>query len=433
MHTSVRADAEFRAAPGFGTRLKGLILYVLCGSLAFYPLLEKFLPPVIAGAYLLAGLAVALRLVANGLRIPRSPIGGIWLTYTAVYLVWFAIAVLRGNPLPYINQDSFGFLLYFVALPILFLYIRFNKLEPLFFRFITDACTCVAIISIAAVAAYYAVFGETNGESLLVTNAFLAGIGLNWQIDDNSGVLGLYTNTGHLLLLGNALVLHRYSLLRRRADLVLVSLFLVAILFDGHRALVIAGLMQLLILAPRMLGKISAARTVGLAAVAIVALAVIALPSMDWIQQRFDFSANDPSTLERHAQIPALLDKIAENPVIGGGFGTVADYVRSLERPFSYEVDFLATAMKLGLVGTLIYFGTYFFALAQGLRYSGRLGFFLFSAGLPFFFYMGTNGNQAMSTDSAVFHIFLFLLIAFTATNRAKPRSKPVETPARAE
>jgi hypothetical protein len=358
---------------------------------------------------------VVLKLASADFHLPRTCLGYVWIAYATVYVVWYAIAMLNGNPTAYINQDSLGFLLYVGMLPLLFLYVRFLGLEGSFVRFVIRCSTLIAGMSALAVLVYFMTFGEIDGDALLITNAFLAGLGLTWQLDNNSGVLGVYTNAGHLLLLGIALVLHRYTITGRKTDLALAALYLVGIALDGHRALIISAMLQLLILLPRLLARLRLSRKLLLAAVLVAIPLLVGVLGQDWIQERFDFSADDPSTAERHAQIPALLYAIDRNPVLGSGFGSQASYIRSLERPFSYEVDFLATAMKLGLLGTAIYFGTYLLALVHALLAAGRLGLFLFSAGLPFFFYMGTNGNQAMSTDSSVFHIFLFILIALSA------------------
>lgn len=417
MHTLLPADVEPARAT---SPARALVMYVACGSLALYPLLEKFVAPLLGASLLLAGVPVALRLLSNGLRIPRTYLGWVWGTYAIVYVLWFGIAVLHGNNPAYIRQDSLGFLLYFGALPILFLYIRFNGLEATFTRFIVDCSTFIAGISIAAVGGYFIIFGPIDGESLLVLNASIASLGLAWQIDNNAGLLGVYTYTGHLLLLGVAVELYRYSTQPRAKHLALVALYLIGIVLDGHRALVVAGLLQLAIVAPRLLHNVSASRKLVLLAVLVIVPLVAAILNLDWVQERFLFTADDPSTAERYAQIPALLDRIAQHPVLGNGFGTVAAYIRSIERPFSYEVDFLATVMKLGALGSLLYFGTYLLALIRGTLAGRRAGVFLLSAGLPFLFYMGTNGGQAMSTDSAVFHIFLFLLIDF-ATASAGP------------
>jgi hypothetical protein len=417
MPTSAPAVPEPRAV----STTRACLLYVMGGSLALYPLLEQFVAPVIGVAYALAVLSVVFQLMRNGFSAPRTYLGWVWAIYALVYVAWYGNALLHGNDPTYIRQDSLGFLLYFGAMPILFLFIRFGGLEATFVRFIVHCSIFIAVISVVVVVGYYITFGPIDGDSLIVLNAFIHGLGLTWQIDSNAGVLGVYTYTGHLLLLGIAIVLHRYSLAPNRWDIALVMLFLVGIVLDGHRALVVSSLMQLLIVAPRLFARVSLSKKLVLASVLVIGPAVAVVLGMDWISARFDFSANDPSTAERWAQIPALVDKISREPLFGSGFGSVASYIRSIERPFSYEVDFLATAMKLGLVGCVAYFGTYLGALAYAHFTRGQAGLFLLSAGLPFFFYMGTNGGQAMSTDSAVFHIFIFLLIDFAA--RPIPRA----------
>lgn len=426
MGTSALTDIDVPRPSAWASRV---LLYVLCGSLALYPMLGKLVAPVIAASGALALLTIVVRLVANGFKLQATYLGWVWAAYLIVYSVWFAIAVLYDNNLAYIAQDSLGFLLYFGFVPVLFLYTTLLGLQTTFARFIVRCCFVISALSVVAVAGYYVVFGELDGGSLLAMNAFLVGAGLNWQIDNNLGLLGVYTNTAHLLLLGVALVLYRFDSFGRKQDLLLVALFLVGILLDGRRALVIAALMQLAILAPLLLRRMRPARRITLIALLIAGALVTTLLSWDWIQARFDFSGDDPSTAERHAQIPALLDKIEERPLMGSGFGSSAAHIRSSERPFSYEVDFLATVMKLGLVGGLIYFGTYLLTLLHGWRSGGRAGVFLLSAGASFFFYMGTNGNQAMSTDSSVFHIFIFLLIAFAVAHTRRLRHAAVAKP----
>src|SRR6185503_19491202 len=122
MPTSALAGIEASRPPAW---TKSALLYILCGSLALYPLLEKFVAPVIAVSYAVAFFIVMSKLVANGLRVPGSYLGWVWMTYLVVYSVLYAIAVLYDNKLAYINQDSLGFLLYFGFVPILFLFIVF--------------------------------------------------------------------------------------------------------------------------------------------------------------------------------------------------------------------------------------------------------------------------------------------------------------------
>jgi|GEM_PF-6186574 len=430
MPTSVLIDGPPRAE-GSASRMKALLLHVFCGALALYPLLEQFIAPVLAGAFLLVAADAGFGLIARRLAVRRSFVWTVWALLTTVYVTWSCIALVRGNVSQYIVQDSFGFLLYLGVLPVLYLYIVQNRLEAAFIRFVDLCAMAISVASVALLAGFLILFGSVDSDSLLFINAFLAGLGLSWKVDHNAGLIGLYTNTGHLLLLGSALAMYRFAQTGKRVHAWLLVLYVIAIVLDGHRALVIAILLQLLMVAPRLLARLTARQRLQLLGTSVVALALVVGTNLEWIQQRFEFSDNDVSSAERYAQVPALIDKIEENPVLGGGFGTVAAYIRSVDRPFSYEVDFLATMMKLGVVGSLIYFGAYLYGISRALKTPGGQGIFLLSAGLSFFFYMGTNGNQAMSTDSAVFHILLFLLIvsASAGSGVQTPRQALVESP----
>ncbi len=404
---------------------KIFLLYIFGSSLALYPPLSQYSLPFILFSFLAISISVFYDILFLNRAIPNSVLFKIVGALTFIYIVWLFIAVLHENDLSYALQDSLGFIIYLFLMPIFFIFIYINKLNQEFADFIVNLSKFIAGISLGVIVWYYLLFGNLQSESLVVINAFIKSIGLNWKVDNNAGFLGMYTYTAHILLLGIGLVFFRSLTQKKRSNLYLIFLFGFGVLADGHRALVVSMLLLFVLLIPLIKQKLSVIKLISYTFVLAIPLLAICLVNFEWIQDRFNFTSSDVSTLERLLQVPALIDKIAENPLFGNGFGAYANIIRSIERPFSYEVDFLATIMKLGLIGSIIYFGSYIFMIIKAWRSASELGYILFCVGISFFFYMGTNGNQAMSTDSSVFHMFLFILISLSVSpsNKLKRQS----------
>jgi hypothetical protein len=379
--------------------------------MALYAPLAQFVPPVILLSFVLIIFVVTYGFAFQETIVSKTPLFAVVGVLTLVYAGWFLIAVLHGNNLVYATQDSLGFLVYLMT-PILFIFIQSNNLRQSFVNFINHLCLLIAGVSLGIVVWYYASFGAVEGESLLAMNAVIASLGLNWMIDNNAGLLGLYTYTGHFLLLGVGLSFYNYCRQKRLVHLLLIVLFGFGVLADGHRALVVSYFLLLALMFPLYRTAFPPRKILLYSVAAVLALALVAFMNMEWVLERFNFSEADVSTAERFVQIPALLDQIMQHPIMGNGFGSFAKVIRNRERPFYYEVDFLATIMKLGVIGTLLYFGSYLYMLDYGRRFGRQAGYVFFCVGLAFFFYMGTNGGTAMTPDSSVFHMFLFLLIA---------------------
>ena len=401
--------------PGFG---KVALLYLFGTALALYPPLSQFAMPFIGVGFLLILAVVCFGIFFAGRPIRNTVLYRLVGVLLFVHVGWVFLAVLYGNDLAFIGQDSMGFLIYLLC-PVLYVFIEAHGLHQHFVRFLLNLCTFLALVSAAIITWYYLTFGAVESDSLLLMNAFIKSRNLNWQIDNNNGFLGLYTFTGHLLLLGIGLAYYRYYQSGNVKFGYLILLYCFGIFSDGHRALVIALAILILLLFPLLCKTMRVKRVLLYLALLIVPVLLYFAVDFAWVIARFDFTLDDPSTVERLSQVPALLERIVERPLMGNGFGSYASVIRSPERPFSYEVDFLATIMKLGIVGSVLYFGAYLAMLEVARRQAGVLGYILFCVGLAFLFYMGTNGNSAMSTDSSVFHMFIFLLIALSVERTA--------------
>jgi hypothetical protein len=389
-----------------------VLLYVFGAAISLYPLVAQFAQPVIVVSFLVILLVVLYNIFLLYRPFPNSQLFVVISVLTLVYVVWLCVAVLYDNDMAYALQDSLGFAIYLFITPVFFLFIRLNNLHQQLHCFLIQLSTLIAGLSLGIISWYYLSFGSIQSESLNAMNAFIKTLHLNWIIDNNAGFLGLYTYAAHFLLLGIGLAFYNYYIHNKKRYLYLMILFSFGVFADGHRALVVSLFLLLVLLLPLFKKKFSASKIVVVLTIVTVPMLWILVANIDWFLSRFNFSESDPSSMARYLQIPALLDKFTESPIMGNGFGSFASVIRSSERPFSYEVDFLATLMKLGLVGSMLYFGAYLYMLNMARRFGGDLGYILFCVGLSFLFYMGTNGGLAMSSDSAIFHMFLFVFIS---------------------
>jgi hypothetical protein len=207
-------------------------------------------------------------------------------------------------------------------------------------------------------------------------------------------------------------------------NLLLITFLLLGIFLEGHRALfIVVGAGCFLYVIWMVLVSRDYAKILGtiirLSIMMCAGLLVLAAMYGDDLTLAFarftDLTSGDEAGsllgTERAEQIPALIDKIAESPLMGNGFGANASLIRNEERPFMYEIDYLAVLMKLGLLGGALYFSAYAYLMYLGIK-KARVGnhkVIYFFAGLAYFVYAGTNGGFAMSVFSTLFHLYLMI------------------------
>lgn len=80
------------------------------------------------------------------------------------------------------------------------------------------------------------------------------------------------------------------------------------------------------------------------------------------------FDLSEPSNKDRFGDAPVLWEKFKEHPVEGNGFGTTIEgVVKSTENPYSFELIPLEFPMKLGILGSLIWF-TFFACMGLEMK-----------------------------------------------------------------
>jgi len=82
------------------------------------------------------------------------------------------------------------------------------------------------------------------------------------------------------------------------------------------------------------------------------------------------FQGQEASSGARYIQAASLWQAFTVSPVIGHGFGSTVDIVRSHEQPWAYELSYLALLMNVGVVGFLIYSLAVLWIAFKGLQIS---------------------------------------------------------------
>ena len=115
----------------------------------------------------------------------------------------------------------------------------------------------------------------------------------------------------------------------------------------------------------RFLLACAAAGIVGLSSLLILPQSAVDVGSISHLQRAF--SSEDERTIQR----PYLVEGFMNSPVFGAGFGASAGYVRSDERPWTYELTYYQMLFNLGIVGVTALgalFSLYFVRVARLLR-----------------------------------------------------------------
>jgi hypothetical protein len=101
-----------------------------------------------------------------------------------------------------------------------------------------------------------------------------------------------------------------------------------------------------------------------------IAVSILVLPSITDFNEIFAtrfftiFDVLQPSNEMKIRQLEPLLGKYADHIIIGNGFGMyIPHFIRSVERPFSYELNMVALLAKLGTIGYLLLCGIFAWVL----------------------------------------------------------------------
>ena len=257
-------------------------------------------------------------------------------------------------------------------------------------------------------------------DTITLANTTLKDIGTASKYAASAGILRVDSGLGSLLIIP-VLILLRNIIIKKFTVLyfLIIITLVLGIFIEGHRALSIAVLVGAflyvlwMIVVTKNLAKVFYALVGLLLMMCSCMIIATAIYGEDLIMalERFTDLTSEGIDDDRLEQIPALIDKILEAPILGNGFGSNATIIRNEERPFLYEMDYLAIFMKLGIFGGITYFSAYIYILYLSVK-TGQVDnqkMVYFFSGISFFVFAGTNGGMAMSVGSTLFQLYLMV------------------------
>lgn len=307
------------------------------------------------------------------------------LAFSAVGLSWSLYGLIMGNP------GAIRVLTVMTIYPILF-----TLLTP-YYSGDTDGLKRLFVLSSLLLVTIDSIYliSEVASPGNVITNFLNIIYGDNAVVDNAGNYLkftlpNVATSIFFLPFIA-CLVLNEKA--RPTLLLALIGLFLIA-LASGRRAILVTSIAGPLL---AYLTTIGAKRSTHLSIrkilifVAFIATASLLFFNL-WpeyavsrITSIFDFT-EDRSNIERNAQFTALWDGFTSSPIFGLGAGAAAEYTRSEDMPWAYELYYVSMLFQYGILGTAIYaagivFLTLFLVLQ--VRKKGRKSFeFYFLAGL---------------------------------------------------
>ena len=400
--------------------LKKTLLFLAVFSIILFPIAVNY----IKYTLLISFMGIFLFVLTDLFKTKKIKIPFLWniMIFLLIFLLSFVYSILLENNIDYIVQDSFGFILY-LMFPILYLYIFKNNLFSFLKTSILFLGFFLAVLHILVFVLFNTLIGDLTFDSLIFTNNFLKSYDLSWQLGASDGSLRVNTKSGHYFLLVFTILCVDYLESKKKLIIFGIGLIFLAMILDGHRALVISSMAIMLSFIFVLFLNIQKHSSTLLIFVTAFFMAIILIFSFfidkDKIMQKLEFKGE--STELRIEQFNSLVNEIGSNPILGNGFGSYATVIRNDERPFMYELDFLAVFMKLGIPLSILYFLSYLhIVISPFYRHRTSSLLLVSSCGISYFLYMMANGGFAMSPITAFFHITFFLIVIYYTQGRTK-------------
>jgi hypothetical protein len=297
---------------------------------------------------------------------------GFYLCSVAVTVVYIAVGLTHGAPWSAVAQV----LTIYIASPLLWIVVASALCEVLGEERLAGWFIWLAFLSCMSVAVYFVLYA-TGGA---VAVSFFIKVGnVNLQKGYAAATMHVY---GSLIFLCGGFFSSPEVVRNKLVRVLLLSSLFVCAITSGRSALILSmpvGLLLGLLLTPRTAGysrrillPMKALRvTVPTALAAVIAGYAIGKFSsihLAVVFQSFVDKLSAGGGSGRTGQAGALFNGILDSNGFGVGHGIGVSYIRSFEYPWRYELVWLATILRVGIVGACVYASVFIFYIARVVK-----------------------------------------------------------------
>nr|DAH75659.1 MAG TPA: O-Antigen ligase [Caudoviricetes sp.] len=134
----------------------------------------------------------------------------------------------------------------------------------------------------------------------------------------------------------------------------------------------------------------------------------------DILASRLDSKASSASDVIRDTQEKAIDRQIEMAPMLGHGMGSYApDLIRSLNTPYSYELQIPAMIMQLGYIGTFMFFGVTLIPIIYSFSHA-RLSYIICGSIIYAWWILGGFFNPSIYSSSGGATLLFLCLMPFS-------------------
>ncbi|WP_266157814.1 hypothetical protein [Dyella silvatica] len=310
-------------------------------------------------------LAICFLLSLHGFKLVPG-LKTVLLFYTGsamVTLIYIAVGYL--NDAPWIAAAQVTAI--YIVSPLLWTFIAASLSQRVGTERLIHWLIWLALLCCVSVAIYFALY-RIGGAAAV--SFFTESANVNTSDGYSAAVMHVY---GSLIFLCGGFFSSPELIQNKLLRMLLLASLLICIITSGRSALILSvpiGLLLGALLTPRTIGykrrrSIFVTAIYGLPMLLAAIAAVFALSELGNIHLSVIFGnfidkLSSGGGSARSGQAYALYDGILDSGGVGVGHGIGVSYIRSTDYPWRYELVWLATVLRVGIVGAIIYTSLFF-------------------------------------------------------------------------